>query len=324
MASLAELAAFLRSLKGRTLITYHTLADADSVCSAFVLQALLPGRPEVRSTGGLSAHARHVLQRLGLKEPPALTGLKYDNVILVDVSTPALLEEWAVPVQKFKGKKVIIDHHLHKSPMRAHCYYNDPSQPSTGEIIYRLCQLTGHSPKEKEALLLLTSMLRDTAMFKSANAFTFDAVSALLHRTKWTFQQVRALAEARPDISERIACLKAGQRVAIYRADELLFATSMVSSFELAAAASLVEAGADAAFVGNERLGRLSGVKRETLQGVNVARIMEQAGAALGGSGGGHENVGGAQGSVGKLAMVLEGCVRIAVAQAGASGLKRL
>lgn len=325
MVSLAELARCLSALQGRTLITFHSLGDADCVCSALVLQKLCAGKAEVHKLDTLTAHARHVLEQLNLPEPPALKDLAaYDNLVLVDVSTPVLLGEWADRVQKFKGTRVIVDHHSHKTPLRADCYYNDASQASTGEIVYRLARLMNRPLGEREALLLLASVLRDTAMFKSATAGTFEVVSALLHKTRWPYPKVAALAELKPDISERIAHLKAGQRAKLYRADDLVFATATVSSFELGAAAALVAAGADAAFVANEKVGRMSGVKSESLPGVHIARLMERAGELLGGSGGGHENVGGAQGKAGRLAEALDACARGAAEQAGARKFKEV
>lgn len=324
MASLAELAHTLRALKGRTLITFHTLGDADAVCSALVLQKLLRTSAEVRSPDALSAHARHVLRQLELPEPPLIEHLNYDNLVLVDVSTPVLLGDWAHQIQQFKGTKIIIDHHAHKIPLRADCYYNDWQQGSTGEIIYKLARYMRHTIREQEALLLLTSVIRDTALFRSATSYSFEVVSALLRKTKWPYSKVRGLADNRPDVSERIARLKAGQRAQLYKAGDLVVATAVVNAFELGCASALVEAGADVAFAANPSASRISAVKRETLVGVHIARVMEKAGYVLEGSGGGRETVGGAQGQAHKLSAALEACVEWTAQQVGAKEVKQL
>lgn len=324
MADLPRLARSLSALKGRTIITFHSLGDADAVCSALVLKALIGKGAQVRKLDTLTAHARHVLGRLDIPEPPALTGLDCDNLVLVDVSTPILLAGWAKRVHDFKGNKIVIDHHSHNTPIKVDCYYNDPAQPSTGEIIYALAARMRHRLTEKEALLLLTSVLRDTAMLKSASSSTFTVVASLLARTKWPFPKVRGLAEGKMDVSERLANLRAAQRATLYRADEMVIVTSTVNAFELSAATALIGAGADVAFVANERLGRVSGVKRESLPNVDISHVMEKAGVFLKGSGGGHKNVGGAQGDVRLLGASLELCVRLAAEQAAATRVKKL
>ena len=305
----------LKSLRGRTLVTFHSLGDVDAVASAIAVSQLIP-KSEVAAVDGVSASARHVLERLSLPLPRQLQAgelAAYDNLLLCDVSNADLLAGFSAAVLAFPGKRLIIDHHVHSKRIAASAALIEPTKSSSCEVVYELYRAARKKPSEKTALLLLAGILHDSAYFKSAGKGTFEAFSVLLSLTSKTYPEVLSLVSKREDVSERIARLKAISRVALHRQGELLIGTSFASSFELACAAALVEAGCDIAFVANTGRGRISGVKRETLEGVSIGRVMEAAGRAMAGSGGGHENVGGAKGKPQLTERALEKCVEAAL-----------
>ncbi|MBI5228791.1 hypothetical protein HY991_01680, partial [Candidatus Micrarchaeota archaeon] len=92
---------------------------------------------------------------------------------------------------------------------------------------------------------------------------------------------------------------------------------SECGAFELYCASKLVELGCDFAFVGNKKEGKLSGVKNESVRIGSVGRLMEAAGKIMGGSGGGHENVGGAKGKKEKVEKALDACVKMVEEEIG-------
>lgn len=300
----------LLSIRGKTLITTHSLADVDAVASAVVLGEMLANRvkTDVRLVDQASAGAKRVLSSLGL-HAPVIEDLDYSNVILVDLTSPELLVNWRKGIEEFKGTKIIIDHHYHVRPLKAQVTYVNRNKPSCCEVIYQIMRLLGVKPNRQQAKLLLAGIVADTANFKSATPFTFEAVGVLLKHAGEDFSSVQELVEGKRVLSERIATLKAASRAKVTRIGEFLVGTTEVNAFELQCAVSLVQAGCDVAFAANSFEGRISGAKHEALKGVHIGKIMGAAGRVLRGSGGGHENVGGAKGSPEKTITALEKCV---------------
>ncbi len=302
----------LRRLRGRTLITFHALGDIDAVASGLALQTVVPNS-DVKAVGGITAGTRHLLDELHLKQPPQITSAEevrhYDNIILCDVSNPDLLGDYGAEIAKFRGQKLSIDHHLHNKLLKLDAHLIEYTRSSSSEIVFELLRHSGKKISEKTALLLLAGILADSAFFKSATKDTFASFAHLLTHTRKSYYDVLSLVQHEKDVSEKIACLKAVQAAKIERVGNLVIGSTIASSFELACADALVECGCDVAFAANPKRGRISGVKRETLEGVNIGKVMEAAGKAMAGSGGGHENVGGARGDLGKVPIALGLCI---------------
>jgi nanoRNase/pAp phosphatase (c-di-AMP/oligoRNAs hydrolase) len=307
----------LKALRGRTLVTFHSLGDVDAVASAIAVSQLLP-RSEVAAVDGLSASARHLLTRLSLPLPRTLAAGElagYDNIVFCDVSNADLLGGFRDAVLAFKGKRLLIDHHVHSKRIPSNAVLIESAKSSSCEVVYELFAAARKKPSEKTALLLAAGILHDSAFFKSAGKGTFTAFGHLLSLTRLSYSQVLALVAKHEDASERIARLKALQRVQVERQGDLVVGSCFSSAFELACATALVGAGCDVAFVANAGRGRISGVKRETLTGLSVGRVMEAAGRAMKGSGGGHENVGGAKGKPELTEKALLKCVEETLAK---------
>ena len=308
MVSLNELARELSGLKGRTLITFHSIADLEAVASAVVLSSAVP-RSEVRLIDGVNAQTRRVLGVLGLKVLP-IEELNYKNIVLVDVSNADLLGRMKEGILGFRGKLIAVDHHYHTKELHGTVYVNR-ARTSCCEIIYELLKKMKKRIDAGEALLLCAGIVSDTAQFKSANGFTFKAFSALLEKSGRSYQEILELVKNREDVSERIAKLKALQRAKLVRVGDYLVAASEAGSYELGCASALVQEGCDFAFVANAEEGRISGLKREEISFANVGEIMERAGRILKGSGGGHTNVGGARGRPEFVAAALKECTKL-------------
>ena len=306
----------LRSLSGRTLITFHALGDVDAVASALALQSVVPNS-DVKSVGGITASTRHLLERLSLPQPKQISFPEevrhYNNIVLCDVSNPDLLGDYGGAIASFKGKKFSIDHHLHNKLLKLDAHLIEYTRSSSSEIVYDLLKHSGKKITERTALLLLSGILLDSAFFKSATKQTFEAFAHLLQHTRKSYYEVLELVQTKHDVSEKIARLKAVQSAKFERVGEFVVGSALASAFELSCASALVECGCDVAFAANLKKGRISGVKRETLSGISIGKIMEAAGRLMGGSGGGHENVGGARGNAGKTQKALEECVETTV-----------
>lgn len=304
----------LFSFKGKTLVSFHSIGDLDAVASALVLENVLQQKRvdcEVKALDSINSASKTVLKKLWLPEIEKAGALDYDNIILVDVSNPDLLGEKADEIARFKGTLVAVDHHYHSNHLRnAYLFVNQKSS-SVSEIIYAMSKLTRVKLSRKHALLLLAGILSDTAFFKSAKNETFKAVSELLDLGGANFREVVELTETRPGLSEKTAVLKCVSQARFERFRESIIALGESPCYELGCASALVCIGADFAFVSNPKEARISAAKAVSAKG-NVGKIMEAVGKSFGGSGGGHEAVGGAKGRKERLSNALGECVRLA------------
>src|SRR5438067_4512912 len=103
------------------------------------------------------------------------------------------------------------------------------------------------------------------------------------------------------DASMRKATLVAATRARVETVgDGWLVATSEVGSFDAAAAAALVRAGADVALVASERRDRarvsMRASARALAKGLHLGRAANEAAREVGWSGGGHEGAAGLSG----------------------------
>ncbi len=295
--ALGELNFALDSLSGTTLITFQSVGDVDAVASAIVLSELVP-KSVVRSTGELNAQARKLLLHFGLIVPKIDSIEGFGNIIVVDAGNAGVLGDWGSAIEKFNGKTIVVDHHYHSHPLPAFFTYNDAGKSSTCEIIFGLAKAEGKRLGKREALLLAAGIISDTAFFKSANDASFAALAELLEiigKGNKDYEKVVSLIRMQPDVSERIARLQALKSAEIAQKGQCVVAKAFSSAFELSCASVLVDAGADYAFVGNKKHGRILCCRSDAAE-ANVGKIMENVGKVLGGSGGGHEKVGGANG----------------------------
>ncbi len=137
----------------------------------------------------------------------------------------------------------------------------------------------------------------DSYFFNSADDKSFKAFSECLVKSGSTYPQVISLCANAPDISQKIAVVKAVRDSVAVRRGNSIIAYCECNGFEHATATALVACGADVSFAMNSRRGVISCVKSHLFKGVHCGRLMQAAGSAMGGSGGGHENAGGCSGA---------------------------
>ncbi len=323
---ISELDAALRRLSGPTLITFQSVGDVDAVASSLALAELVP-QSVVRATGELNAQSRRLLAHFGLAVPKIESLEGFKNVIIADAGNAGVLGDWGVSIEKFRGKIVVVDHHYHSKPLPAFFTYEDVGKSSTCEIVFELSKLPGRKGAlgKREALLLAAGVISDTAFFKSANDSTFAALGELLDvigSGNTDYEKVVKLIMMQPDVSERLSRLEALRGAEITRRGNCLVGRAYSNAFELSCASTLVEAGCDYAFVGNKKHGRMFCVRSESAKG-NVGKIMERVGIAMGGSGGGHEKVGGANGKPENVENAMALCEKLALGQCKKSQRQR-
>jgi len=249
-----------RLFSGRVLLFCHHNADPDSICSAYAIRELakvLDSSMEIKIilTGGASSLSKRIMDTLGIQTAAEASMGVADALVVLDAATLRQLEGWGEEIASSDAPKVFIDHHapLPEIMRIATVYLVDEEASSTCEIVYRLYQSYGVTPSAGVAKALLIGIAYDSKHFTIGTAETFRAVSELLE-IDGQVDEVLALLASEKVRSERIARLKAGQRMRIHDIEGWTVATSHVNSFQASAARGLLGLGADVAVVaGSDR-----------------------------------------------------------------------
>lgn len=115
----------------------------------------------------------------GWWEPPQ-AGRRFDSVVSVDAAAWERLGS-AVEALARRGALINIDHHVSNTRF-GDLNWVEPTLPSTGELIFRLCRAAGWPITPPMAGLLFAAVSTDTGSFQydSVGASTFDTAAALV------------------------------------------------------------------------------------------------------------------------------------------------
>lgn len=297
----AELLRELHSLKGATLVTFHSLGDVEAVASGIALSKLLHNCT-VKSPDRTNSASRHLLEKLNMEKIPLLKSgeLKnFNNVVLVDVANKEMLAGFGSELAQFKGKVIAIDHHEHGNLLKNAKIFEFAHRTSCCEIIYDLYRVSGRKIEPIVATLLLAGIISDTARFKTANRETFHAVTQLLIASGGKYEEVLTMVKSAVDNAEVKSVLKAVQNAGLIETPAGMIGIARSNAFEAKCCAVLVDMGCVAAICANAKAGKIAMLKdseNPNAAVINVGELMKAAGRNLQGSGGGHEGIGGASG----------------------------
>lgn len=304
----------------QSIILCHQNADPDAIGSAFALRYLLQQlQPKLQieiAAPSVNKIAKQILQEMGkdftLTQNPDLE--KADIIFIVDTNTWQQLYPWKSSLTDMQKPIVIIDHHpVHpKIKDNAYLFIVKDHYTSTCEIIFELLKQAQVTIPLQTAQLLFLGIAFDTKHFKIAKSTTFKTISELVGWGVQTEQVLQLLAIAM-DISERIARLKAAQRLTVHKITKWLVVYSQVSAFQSSTARALLGLGAHLAIVYGEKREGYSISMRSTTDfyqqtGIHLGTdVAQPLGEALNGMGGGHSTAAGMNGS-GKLDEFIEKC----------------
>ncbi|MFH1247454.1 MAG: DHH family phosphoesterase, partial [Candidatus Micrarchaeota archaeon] len=210
-----ELLRELHSLKGATLVTFHSLGDVEAVASAIAVSKLLHNTV-VKSPDHTNSASRHLLQALHIEKIPVLKPSEvsqFKNVVLVDVANKEMLSDFGEELTNFKGKVIAIDHHEHGKLLKNAKVFEFPNRTSCCEIIYDLYRISKRKVDHVIATLLLAGLISDTARFKTANQQTFQVIPQLLIASGRKYEDVLQMIKPVQNSSEVKAVLNAMQNV---------------------------------------------------------------------------------------------------------------
>jgi nanoRNase/pAp phosphatase (c-di-AMP/oligoRNAs hydrolase) len=257
-------------LKGKVTLICHDNADPDSLCSAFATRELFASlNPEVKSTivapGGLSRLSRRIAEKLDIvvDEKPSLANSNL--LVFLDIANPSQIEDWRDLHSKNETPKVFIDHHNYhpETPRLAKLYIHDETASSTCEIVHRMYEKYGVTPSKTVAEALLIGIYYDSKRFSLGTSETYHSIYRLLE-INGKIEELDLLLSPLPDRSEKIARLKAAQRVRIKDVKGWIIATSLLSSFQASAARGLLALGADVSVVVGKNKGGVRASMRAT------------------------------------------------------------
>lgn len=278
------------------IVLTHNNADADAIGSAIALKRELLSKRcrevEIVAPQCMSRGAAKLARELGEKVSVDMPIHGFDACVIVDTLSPEQLFPYRL--SELPRPIVVIDHHYEREDLKASAaVYISGKKPSCAEVVIGILRDLGITKlSEKSRLALLSAMIADTQHLSHAKVATLVDIIGM-DVTDEELERARELISVPPDISEKIACLKAMRSVEFERiptaAGEVLLGWCIAGSFESSVANVLQRAGADIAVVAAEKDGfvRISG--RTRLKTIHLGRdVFEPLGGMHGGSGGGH------------------------------------
>ena len=297
-----------RLRNGRKLILLHGNADPDALGCGYAIARSFP-EADICAPGGMDKIAKVIAAKLNLKVLEWADVMKYDQVVVVDTSSPDQLGEFAsVPEDT-----IIIDHHARSERWGTRTYYCDDSRKSCAEIVYHILKIAGVKVERDVGLALLAGMLTDSGHFRYSNGALLHAFADLMEDAGVEIDEVTSMTDLEPEISERISQLKGAQRIRFDRIGDRIVAISVGSAYESSVCKGMLSIGADVAFVGSQRdeRFRLSARARPEMvrMGFHLGKLLEEVGTETSNDGGGHGGAAGLVG-VGDVEAILNICMQ--------------
>ncbi|HLE35406.1 MAG TPA: DHH family phosphoesterase, partial [Nitrososphaerales archaeon] len=243
----------------------HRLADVDAYCSAYatanLLRSITRSNVNVVLPEGLNTIAEQVSKTFPMSIDSSPNFAKADLIAIVDTNNPLLLSQMKDEIITSKARKVLIDHHpmAKNGEKLANAKFVDTRASSASELVYRLYKENKVKMSKQIAQVLLVGIMADSQHLFLASSKTIEAVNDLC-KCGASLELAKKVLTHERDPSERIARLKAAQRVSVYSANSFIAAFSRVGSFQASAARALLDLGADVAIVvgGDEKASKAS------------------------------------------------------------------
>ena len=317
-----EIVALIDELDAKlAVLLCHHNADPDAIGAAFAFKGLLERlRPrletEIAAASGPSRLSKAMMDviPIELTDKPRIETA--DLIVLLDTNTIQQLDKWS---EKIKPDRplIVIDHHAShpETERRATLSVADETSSSTCEIVYRLFKEAEIKPSPDEAKALFLGIAFDTRHFIIATSDTLKIVADLVDAGV-NVQETLPILSLPMEHPERIARLKAANRVKLLRIDDWLIALSHVSAYQASASRGLIILGAHVAVVAGQKGNKIQVSFRATREfhaetGVHMGRdLAKPLGDFLGGMGGGHAVSAGANGA-GDVDVCLKFCEKL-------------
>ncbi len=283
-------------------IITHKNADPDALASVIGLKEIILQKTRtsliVIFPEGLNSLSKRIVSSLEIDITSSDEVNEADLYIIADTSSSTQLGKYSENI--LKKDIVIIDHHEGGDLGEKTLLEIKTSMvSSTSEIVYAIGVDLGITFSTRVLELLLSGIVFDSKRFLIAKPITFRIVADIVD-SGVDYSKIIQLFNIRPDISERIARLKASMRAKHYRVKNVIVSLTEVGAFEASVARSLLELGSDVVFVANQvdknevRLTARASSYFIEETGIHLGRdLLSRLSNYFGGSGGGHDAAGG-------------------------------
>ncbi len=296
-----SLKTILQEYKNVGIIT-HKNADPDALASVIALKEVLLKKTtssiKTIFPEGINSFSKRIVEALNIHLESSNEIEDIELFIVVDTSSSTQLGEFSKYI--VSKKLVIIDHHEGGDlGEKALLQIRTANVSSTSEIVYLIGRELGVVFDGKTLELLMAGIVFDSKRFILAKPTTFNIVAELVSQGI-DYSKIIKLFNVRPELSERIARIKASIRARHYRVKDIIVTLTEVGAYEASVARILVELGSDIVFVANQvdekevRLTVRASPYFIEKTGVHVGRdVLAKLSSYFGGSGGGHDAAGG-------------------------------
>jgi nanoRNase/pAp phosphatase (c-di-AMP/oligoRNAs hydrolase) len=295
-----EIVALIDKLEAKlAVLLCHHNADPDAIGAAYAFKGLLSRlRPnletEISAAVGPSKLSKAMMAVLPIElvNQPRIEAA--DVIVLLDTNTLQQLDEWSTLINVDKPL-VMIDHHAShpETEKRVTISVSDETVSSTCELVYRMFKEAKVEPTLDEAKALFLGITFDTRHFIMSTSETLKIVAELVE-SGLNPQEIISVLSLPMEHSERLARLKAAERIKLLKVNDWLIAFSHVSAYQASACRGLVSLGAHVAVVAGKKQNKIQASFRASRKffdetGIHMGRdLAKPLGDFLGGMGGGH------------------------------------
>jgi nanoRNase/pAp phosphatase (c-di-AMP/oligoRNAs hydrolase) len=287
----------------RTMITFHSIGDTDSVASAFSLLGFFRSAT-ICAPDFITSNSKHILDRLGF--PSKTIKNKFDEsaefVVMVDVNNFEDCGAFKDALSRCKKDILVIDHHASQSTDKDGFFsFNSESYNSASSIVFDLLTALGHSIDGKTAELLASGIVSDSAEFRNSMPHTFVQIGELLKLSNKSYQalmmDMRHLAT--PD--NRMDSIRSLFKSEVTIRNNLVVVLGEGARANITAD-DAIRIGADVALFHSKSISEISFSARlrpllDKERGIHLGRVMSTLAPIIKGHGGGHPCAAGAYGS---------------------------
>ncbi len=288
--------------KKRVMLTFHSVGDTDAVAAAYALKLYLDNASIV-APDRITANARHILERLGMSsEIPNVFDSSMDVVIMLDVNNFEDCGAFYQRLMEFKGKIIMIDHHLIKMIDKEVYVFNSEDFSATSSIVFELLSALGAKIDRNTAILLALGIISDSAEFKNSKPLTFEQIAKLMKIANIDYPSLLEYVQhtARPEEREELLLSMVKSHIAVKYG--LLFVEGFAERNANIVADNAIKIGADVALFYSIAYGEVSFSARlrpplDKKLGIHLGYVMKKLAYLINGTGGGHPCAAGAYGN---------------------------
>ncbi|MFW9990430.1 MAG: bifunctional oligoribonuclease/PAP phosphatase NrnA [Candidatus Odinarchaeota archaeon] len=255
----------VKQLEGIVVISTHKNADLDGYGAALglrkVIEELNINNAEIHIVfHSLNLVATSVIKEFNLDiirterqfyRAIFLNTEKKIHFFLVDCNIPSTTGYQEIERASIFNTKSIVDHHaFHPTGEKFSDYYIcEPDFSSASEIILNLLLQQKIPIDKKLATALLSGIISDTRRFMESDSELFWSVAELLNEVTVDYRRIIKSLQIEASRSDKIARLKAAQRLIFREIHGFLVVSTFISAYEASAARGLLFLGADFVFV---------------------------------------------------------------------------